>query len=202
MVSLIAVLLAVSSLPGQVSLLEPAPLAARPSARLLVAQHTPSPEGRSGLEAPVPEDRDARIRALTREVEELNARLRQTSSNWPIGSIAMTYAGYVLSPLLLVGVPVLIYGLVAGTQYALTVAAVGAVLTVLGGGGVALLIVGIVTGLEASERSKAERNELILKRGQLEDELRELKRSKPESSVQPWRDGRAESFVPVAALSF
>ncbi|HYO71572.1 MAG TPA: hypothetical protein VEU33_36385 [Archangium sp.] len=190
MVSLIAVLLAVSPLPGEVSLLEPSPVQVRPSARLLVAQQAPS------------ESREARIRELTREVEELNARLRQTSSNWPVGAIAMSYAGYVLSPLLLVGVPVLIYGLAAGTQSALTIAAVGAALTVLGGGGVALLIVGIVTGMEASERSKAERNELILKRGQLEDELRELKRSRPESSVQPWRDGRAESFLPVAALSF
>ncbi|AKJ00521.1 hypothetical protein ATI61_10473 [Archangium gephyra] len=192
MVSLIAVLLAVAPLPGQVSLLEPAPLETRPSARLLVAQQAPS------------ESREVRIRELTREVEELNARLRTTSSNWPVGAIAMTYAGYVLSPLLLVGVPMLIYGLVVGTQYAyaLTITAVGAALTVLGGGGVALLIVGIVSGLEASERSKAERNELILKRSRLEDELRELKRSGPAASVQPWRDGRAESFIPVAALSF
>lgn len=202
MVSLIAVLLAVSPLPGQVSLLAPDSTEARPSARLLVAQQDASSGGGSRLEAPASPDREARIRELTREVEELNARLRQTSSNWPIGAIVMSYAGYVLSPLLLVGVPVLVIGLVSGTQSALTIAAVGAALTVLGGGGVALLIVGIVSGLEASERSKAERNELILKRGQLEDELRELKRSRPESSVQPWRDGRAESFIPVAALSF
>jgi hypothetical protein len=192
MVSLIAVLLAVSPLTGQVSLLEPDLSEARPSARLLVAQQAPS------------ESPEARIRELNREVEEINARLRMTSSNWPVGAIAMTYAGYVLSPLLLVGVPVLIYGLAVGTQYAyaLTITAVGAALTVLGGGGVALLIMGIVSGLEASERSKAERNELILKRSRLEDELRELKHSSPAASVQPWRDGRAESFVPVAALSF
>lgn len=202
MVSLVAVLLAVSPLSGQVSLLEEAPREARPSARLLVARQDAPAQGSPRLEAPASEDREARIRALTREVEELNARLRQTSSNWPIGAIVMSYAGYVLSPLLLVGVPVLVIGLAAGTQSALTIAAVGAALTVLGGGGVALLIVGIVTGLEASERSKAERNELILERGQLEDELRELKRSRPESSVQAWRDGRAESFIPVAALSF
>jgi hypothetical protein len=202
MVSLVAILLAVSPLPGQVSLLEPAPLAARPSARLLVAQQDPPSQGRARLEVPASEDREARIRELTREVDALNARLRQTSSNWPIGSIVMSYAGYVLSPLLLVGVPVLIFGLASSTQYALTVAAVGAGLTVLGAGGVALLIVGIVTGLEASERTKAERNELLRERGRLEDELRELKRSRPESSVQAWRDGRAESFIPVAALSF
>ena len=189
MVSLIAVLLAVSPLSGQVSLLEPAPSEVRPSARLLVAQ-APS------------ESREARTRELTREVEEINARLRQTSSNWPLGSLAMTYAGLVLSPLLLVGVPVLLVGLAALVPHALVLTTVGAVLTVLGGGGVVLLVVGLVTGLQASERAKVERNELILQRGRLEDELRELKRSGSESSVKPWRDGRAESFIPVAALSF
>jgi hypothetical protein len=202
MMSLVAVLLAVSPVPGQVSLLEPARMDAPVSARLLVAQQDPSAQERPRLEAPAPQDREARIRELTREVDDLNARLRKTSSNWPIGSLAMTYAGYVLSPLLLVGVPLLIFGLASSTQYALTLAAVGAGLSVLGGGGVVLLIVGIVSGMEASERSKAEREELIRQRGQLEDELRELKRSRPESSVQPWRDGRAESFIPVAALSF
>lgn len=202
MVSLITVLLALSPLPGQVSLLAPDAMETRPSARLLVARQEPSSGASARWEAPAAEDREARIRALTREVEDLNARLRQTSSNWPVGALVMSYAGYVLSPLLLVGVPVLVIGLAAGTQSALTIAAVGAALTVLGGGGVALLIVGLVTGMEASERSKAERNALILERGQLEDELRELKRSRPESSVQPWRDGRAESFIPVAALSF
>jgi hypothetical protein len=192
MVSLVAVLLAVAPLPGQASLLEPTRMESRPSARLLVAQQ----------EAPAPRDPETRIRELTREVEDLNARLRQTSSNWPIGALVMSYAGYVLSPMLLVGVPLLIVGLAAGTQSALTLAAVGAALTVLGGGGVALLIVGIVSGLEASERAKVEREELIRRRGQLEDELRELKRSRPEASVQAWRDGRAESFIPLAALTF
>jgi len=193
MVSLVAVLLAVSPLPGQVSLLEPARMEPPASARLLVAQQdTPTPR----------QDPEARIRELTREVEEINARLRQTSSNWPTSSIVMSYAGYVLSPLLLVGVPLLLIGLAAGTQTALTIAAVGAALSALGAGGVALLIVGIVSGMDASEKAKAERNQLILRRGQLEDELRELKRSRPESSVQAWRDGRAESFIPVAALSF
>ncbi|OJT21793.1 hypothetical protein BO221_23745 [Archangium sp. Cb G35] len=189
MVSLIAVLLAVSPLSGQVSLLEPAPPEVRPSARLLVAQ-APS------------ESREARIRELTREVEEINARLRQTSSNWPVGAIAMSIAGYVLSPLLLVGVPVIIVGLASSAQYALTVTTVGAVLTALGVGGVALLIMGLVTGLQASELARVERNELILQRGRLEDELRELKRSGSESSVRSWRDGRGESFIPVASLSF
>jgi hypothetical protein len=43
---------------------------------------------------------------------------------------------------------------------------------------------------------------MLRQRSRLEDELRELKRARQESSLQPWRDGRAEGFIPVAALSF
>ncbi|QRK12725.1 hypothetical protein JQX13_23445 [Archangium violaceum] len=201
MVSLVAVLLAVSPLPGQPSLLAPVQTELRASTRLLVAQGAPAGEG-SRLEAPAPDDREARIRQLTREVEDINARLRRTDANWPIGSLVMAYSGYVLAPLLLVGIPMIIIGLTSTVSYATTLVAVGAVFSVLGGGGVALLIAGIVTGLETSSRVKAEREELIRQRGALEDELRELKRTRPESSVQAWRDGRGESFIPVASLVF
>jgi hypothetical protein len=201
MMSLLAVLLAVSPLSAPSSPLATGRTELRPSMRLLVARDAPV-EGSSRLAAPAPDDREARIRELTREVEAINARLRQTDANWPIGSIIMAYSGYVLAPLLLVGVPLLVVGLTSVAEYAATLTAVGAVLSVLGGGGVALLVAGIVTGLEGSRRSRDERQELLRQRSALEDELRELKRARPESSVQAWRDGRSEGFLPVVALAF
>ncbi|WNG33734.1 hypothetical protein F0U60_08900 [Archangium minus] len=201
MLSLVAVLLAVSPMPGQPSLLNSVQTELRASPRLLAVQDAPA-EGGSRLDAPAPDDREARIRQLTREVEDINARLRQTSSNWPIGSVVMAYSGYVLAPLLLVGLPMLVIGLTSTVSYATTLVAVGAVLSVLGGGGVALLILGITSGLEASGKAKVEREELLRQRNALEDELRELKRVRPESSLQVWRDGRGESFIPVASLAF
>ncbi|WP_257455103.1 hypothetical protein [Archangium lipolyticum] len=203
MTSLLLVLLAVSPMPGQASLLAPARAEPGPSARLLVARDTREEAVLlSRLEAPATESHEERIRALSREIDDINTRLRRTSTNWPIGSLVMSYAGYVLAPMLLVGLPLIVYGLAVSTQYAATLVGIGAALTVLGGGGVALLIVGIVSGINASEAARAERDDLLRRRGQLEDELRELKQARPESSVQAWRDGRAESFMRVASLSF
>ncbi|QRN95940.1 hypothetical protein JRI60_44040 [Archangium violaceum] len=201
MTSLLLVLLAASPVPGQASLLAPAE--PRPSARLLVAgdslEEAVQP---SRFEAPAAEGREERIRELSREIEDINARLRRTDTNWPIGSLVMAYAGYVLGPMLLIGLPLIIYGLAVSTQYAATLVGIGAALTVLGGGGVALLIIGIVSGINASEAARVERDDLVRRRGQLEDELRELKQARPWSSMQSWRDEGVQSFLPVASLSF
>jgi hypothetical protein len=194
MLPLLVVLLTTSSIPEHFSLLNPTAQPPPPSVRLLLVQGSSS----EGAHA-------ERILQLTREVEELNTRIRGINVNPPLISLIMASTGYILSPLLLIGVP-LIYlgGLTALAPPAIGqfIIAGGVVLTVLGTGGVALLIAGIVTGLSASEAARAERTELIRQRGQLEKELRDLKRARPESSLQPWREGRTEGFIPLATLSF
>lgn len=191
MLPLLVVLLTTASVPEHLSLSAPTARAPQGSARLLLAQ------GSSGESANA-----ERMRELTREVEDLNLRLRAINVNPPLGSVVMAYAGYILAPMLLIGLPVLLVGLAAVTPYTGALIGVGAGLTVVGTGGVVLLVSGIVSSISATEAARAEREELIRQRGQLEDELRELKRARQESSLQPWRDGRAEAFLPVAALSF
>ncbi|HSP81461.1 MAG TPA: hypothetical protein VLQ93_23285 [Myxococcaceae bacterium] len=185
MMSLVAVLLAVTPVPGQASLLE-SPLEESPSAvRLLVSQAEE-------------DSREERIRELTREVDALNQRLRGLSSNWPTSSLLMSYAGYVLAPLLLPGIPLLIAGLALATEFATVLVTVGAVLTGVGGAGVALLVVGLVTGFNAVAEARSERERLIQERSRLEDELRELKSAGSEEEV-----GRPTvGSLPVVAFSF
>jgi hypothetical protein len=165
MLALVATLLAVTPAPGQASLLAPQVEEARPTASLLVAQ--------AGESA-----REARIRELSREVELINSQLRTLNTNWPTGALLLSYAGYVLAPSLLVGVPMLVIGLVTGVAELVPfLITVGTVLTVVGGVGAVLLIAGLVSGFNATTEARAERERLIQRRIQLEDELRELRRS-------------------------
>ncbi len=183
--SLVAVLLAVSPVPAQASLLASSQEESPPAVRLLVAQAEE-------------DSREERIRELTREVDALNQRLRGLSSNWPTSALLMSYAGYTLAPLVLPGIPLLIAGLVLGTELAPIFVTVGAVLSGVGGVGVVLLVAGLVSGFNAVEAARSERGRLIQERERLEDELRALKSARPEAEV-----GRLPAgSLPVAAFSF
>ncbi|MDY7226937.1 hypothetical protein [Hyalangium rubrum] len=206
MLSLVVVLL--TATPGQASLLSPVGAESRPSSVRLLAQATP-PAGSEGRSAPgsvtspppLVNAPDARIRELTSQVEELNSRIRALDTDWPVGAVVMTYSGYVLSPLLVVGLPLLIIGAASTAEIAGTLTAIGAATTIVGGVGVVLLIAGIVTGINASSGARAERQELLRERTRLEDELRELKR-RGDASVHRWNMERPAVALTVASLSF
>lgn len=205
MLSLVAVLLTVT--PGHASLLSPVEAELRPSARVLAQATAPaSPEARPET-APPPSAPplvaapEARIRELTLQVSLLNDRIRALNTDWPMSSVVMTYTGYVFSPLLLVGVPLLIVGIASTAEIAGTLTVVGTVLTVLGGVGAVVLVAGIVTGINATTASRAERQALIRERTRLEDELRELKR-RGDAGVHRWSPERPEPALTLASISF
>ncbi|NVJ19381.1 hypothetical protein, partial [Myxococcus sp. AM010] len=113
MLSLVAAaLLATASTSTSHSLLTP--MAERPvSARLLAqapAEETPDVSG-TPTPPPLPEDLDARARELTQQIAMLQSEIRAIDTNWPAGSLVMAYSGYVLSPLLLLGIPLIIVGM-------------------------------------------------------------------------------------------
>jgi hypothetical protein len=193
MLSLVVVLL--SATPGHASLLSSPEAPLRPSARLL-AQASPEAPPPPLVSAP-----DARIHELTARVAELNERIRTLNTDWPLSSVAMTYTGYVFAPFLLIGLPLTIVGLVSTAEFASTLATIGLVTTAVGGVGVVLLIAGIVTGINASQGPRAERQQLIRERTRLEDELRALKRRQEAVLPHGASNGPAR-FVTVASVAF
>jgi hypothetical protein len=204
MLSLVVVLL--TATPGQSSLLSPAGPELRPSARLL-AQAAPSaqvsPESAPGSSAPplVTAPPEERIRDLTLRINELNERIRSINTDWPVSSLVMSYSGYILTPLLLVGVPILLVGLAFGEEGA-GLAVVGGAITGVGVVGGVLLVVGLVTGISDSDAAKTEKQHLTYQRSLLEKELKELKRRADPGST--WRLGpdRPLRTVTVAAIAF
>jgi hypothetical protein len=137
------------------------------SARL-IAQAPPPLPVRPMESAPA----GAREVQLQSEIDGINTQLRGLKSDWPTASVVMAYLGWSVSPIALVGLVVLGLGTLIMTP---VVAIVGIVLIVIGLAGVALGIVGIVTGIAGQNAAKAERDELIQRRGELERELKGLK---------------------------
>jgi hypothetical protein len=129
-----------------------------PSARLL---DEPTLLAQSHFFPPAPAN--PRVAALEAEIFSLNQDLNQLKSFWPIGTMAMCIAGGILSPLALVGLVTLF------------IPFFGLPLLVLGAGGVALLVVGLMNGFTHDEVTKRRRAELLERRGELERELREAR---------------------------
>ncbi|WP_426757143.1 hypothetical protein [Myxococcus sp. Y35] len=208
MLSLIAVaLLATAPGPTSPSLLQPQ--AGRSvAARLLVAQ---APAQGEDLDAAPPsdapalphEDLDARVRELTRQISRLQSEIRTVDTNWPTGSLIMAYSGYVLSPLLLLGVPLIILGLnTSNDDDKGVLVALGAGLTVGGAAGVGLLIAGVATGSKRAAVNRAYRESLVNQRIELEDELREVKARRDARGALRTRTWTPRPSLPLVAFAF
>lgn len=108
---------------------------------------------------------------LQREIDAINDDLRGLKTDWPTVSVVLAYLGFSVSPIALVGLLFVALGSV--TFPAITIA--GVVMLVVGLGGLALGIVGVVTGISASTAATNTRNDLLKQRGELERELKLLK---------------------------
>ncbi len=137
------------------------------SARL-IAQAPPPLPVRPMESTPV----GAREAQLQSEIDGINTQLRGLKADWPTASVVMAYLGWSVSPIALIGLLVLALG--AGTGVGV-ITLVGVVMLVIGLGGVALGIIGVVTGIAGQNAAKAERDELIQQRGELERELKGLR---------------------------
>ncbi len=137
------------------------------SARL-IAQAPPPLPVRPMESTPV----GAREAQLQSEIDGINTQLRGLKTDWPTASVVMAYLGWSVSPIALVGLLVLAIGTGVGAG---VITLVGIVMLVIGLGGVALGIAGIVTGIAGQNAAKAERDELLQRRGELERELKGLK---------------------------
>lgn len=206
MLSLVAAaLLATASTSTSHSLLTPVP--ERPmSARLLVAQ-APSEEAPdvSGAPTPppLPDDLDARARELTQQIAMLQSEIRSVDTNWPAGSLVMAYSGYVLSPLLLLGIPLIIVGMsTSNNDDAGTLLALGVGMTVGGVAGVGLLIAGVVTGSTQAGINRAHREGLVRERIRLEDELRDVKARRDARGAMQTRTWAPRPGIPLVAFTF
>jgi hypothetical protein len=116
----------------------------------------------------------ARELQLQNEIDAINTQLRGTKTDWPTGSVVMAYLGWTLSPISLLGLLFIAIG--SGVNIA-AFAIAGLAMLVIGLGGVALGIVGIVTGIATQNAAKAERDELIQRRTELERELKAARQS-------------------------
>ncbi|MFZ5471703.1 MAG: hypothetical protein ACOZIN_19930 [Myxococcota bacterium] len=119
-------------------------------------------------------DAPVRQAELERKISDLNTQIRAANTDWPPLSLAAAYAGYVLSPLVLIGGAFTAIALAAGSQTAFLLP-LGVGVLVVGLAGVVFLIAGVVTGLDASSDAKAERQRLLDERSAVEEELRRLR---------------------------
>ncbi|MFP2963027.1 hypothetical protein ACLEPN_36010 [Myxococcus sp. 1LA] len=206
MLSLVAAaLLATASSPTSHSLLTPS-LDRPVSVRLLLAQAPTevSPDD-SGTPAPPPlsEDLDARARELTQQIAMLQSEIRAVDTNWPAGSLVMAYSGYVLSPLLLLGIPLIIVGMSTSNEDdAGTLLGLGVGMTVGGVAGVGLLIAGIVTGSREASVNRTRREEMVRERIRLEDELRDVKARRDARGAMQTRTWTPRPGIPLVAFAF
>ncbi len=138
----------------------------------LIAQAPPPLPVRPMEPAPM----GAREGQLQSEIDAINTQLRGLKTDWPTASVAMAYVGWSVSPISLVGLLVLAIGIGLTEP---TIALAGIVMLVIGLGGVALGIAGIVTGFAGQNAAKAEREELIQRRSELERELKGIKQGSP-----------------------
>jgi hypothetical protein len=173
MLSLVVVLLAAT--PGQPSLLSPLGLEVRPSLRL-VAQASPETPPPPLLSAP-----DARIRELTERIEEIDTRLNTMELGWPSGARTMLIVGAVLTPMILLGLPLAIVGDVDG-NLGLTV--LGGMMIAASPVGLVMIAVAYIQGSNAERRTRLERNALADELSELEDELRALKSRQSPSTLR------------------
>ncbi|QDE88378.1 hypothetical protein BHS06_05045 [Myxococcus xanthus] len=199
-----AALLATASTSTSHALLTP--VSERPvSARLLVAQ-APAEEAPdvSGTSTPPPlaEDLDARARELTQQIAMLQSEIRSVDTNWPAGSLVMAYSGYVLSPLLLLGIPLIIVGMSSSNDDAGTLLALGVGTTLGGVAGVGLLIAGVVTGSKQAGINRAHRESLVRERIRLEDELRDVKARRDARGAMQTRQWTPRAGIPLVAFAF
>lgn len=216
MLSLVAaVLLTAAPASPSPSLLAPEAAASgrHLSARLLVAQAPPDAAPGSAPETAPPSEPSAaplmdaalesRIRELTSQVGLLQSEIRSIDVNFPIGSLVMAYFGYVLTPLLLIGIPLIIVGLgESDDEDRSTLVGIGTGLTVTGAVGVGLLVGGLVSGSRASSANRTRREELIRERIRMEDELRDLKSRRDARSTLQARRWRPHPTLPLVAVHF
>lgn len=202
MLPLIAVLLAATPTPPSLSLLQPES-GRYLSARLLVAQAAPTPPP---LPPSAEVDLDERIRELTYRVGMLQRQIRAINTNWPARALVLSIVGYVLSPLALVGIPLLIFGAASLGEEdhgeAGLLLGVGLGLTAAGAAGIGLVTVGAITGIREASVHRARRDELVQERIRLEDELRDLKTRRDARGVLQARRWQPRPTVPLLAVRF
>jgi hypothetical protein len=196
MLSLVAAVL-LASAPGASSLsLLPPDAPALPSARLLVAlqeqEYTP---------VPFPDDmREPRIRDLATRLGLIQQEINSIRLGRPRGYKAMTIVGFILTPMLLIGVPLIIAG-VSGSKAERDVAwLLGTPLAIGGVVGVALVVTGFVQGGRISRANKARRDALVEERTRLEAELRELQTR--DGGGRPSSRWRSPPSLPLVAVNF
>ncbi|MCY1016800.1 hypothetical protein [Pyxidicoccus sp. MSG2] len=210
---LVTVLLAASPASQRPSLLSPEPPTSgrHLSARLLVAQApqdtapdvAPAPPSAPPAALPGDAELDARIRELTTQVGLLQSEIRSIDVNFPIGSLVMAYFGYVLTPLALIGIPLIIIGVDEdNVDDRDTLVNLGTGLTVAGAVGAGLLIAGLVTGYQESSANRARREELVRERIRMEDDLRDLKARRDARSTLQARRWQPRPTLPLVALRF
>jgi len=165
----LALTLSLSATPAPESAVH---LTASPRSAFLLSQSPPPlPVRPEDVQPPAPRQLE-----LQRDIDAINDDLRGLKTDWPTVSVVLAYLGFGTAPVALIGLLLLALGSVSGFA---AVTLVGVVIIVIGLGGLALGIVGVVTGLSASASATNTRNDLLKQRGELERELKLLKQGGP-----------------------
>ncbi len=130
---------------------------------ILLAQQTPPPlpvyPGAPGNQNGYAAQRD-----IEREIDSINSQLRNLSGNWPTGSILLVVFGSILAPAVFIGLLTIVFPFI------------GIPFLLVGLGGIAMIVGGIVGGSAAANEAKEQKEQLIQRRESLERDLRDLRR--------------------------
>lgn len=153
--------------------LAPQPTPALPTSARLLSLSQPAGDLRLLDQAPSVD----RERELVQRIDALNLRIRAMDTDWPIPSLAATYFGFLLAPVGLgAGGMLALIGAILGPAIgSSTLLTIGLIVLGVGGFGLAVGLVGIVTGVNASADARDEKNRLVRERQLLEEELRSLR---------------------------
>lgn len=137
------------------------------SARLL-AQYVPPPAGTPYVAPQYP----TQEQQLQQQIDALTFRIRAVKTDFPAGSIVMAVLGFSASIALLPGLPMLFVGLaLSGLTGSVIFLTIGIAFTIVGALGLAFGIYGVVSGNNAQQAARTERDELIRQREGLKQQL-------------------------------
>ena len=126
--------------------------------------------GQASVTAPI-----GREQELQRDIDDLNGRIRDLKTDWPLGAIIGAYFGFSAAAAIPVGLIITLIGVLAASAGGGILLIIGLIVTGVGVAGLVVGIMSVVSGGAAQEAAKRERGELVRQREALERELKGLR---------------------------
>jgi hypothetical protein len=169
----------------------------QPSAQLLESKVIAA-TGAMTLELMTELSARSRIELLQKDISQMRVR-------WPAGSVVAAAVGFSVTAALVLGIPLLVVGFTSAGSVASSFFAIGAFFSGIGGIGLIVALIGVVSGVNAERNAKEARQVLIDERDDLKRWLKEQPPGRPQEIPPPpsptvYRDLQAVPLFTLAHL--